>query len=400
MSGNESSPISGQSRPGDLPQPDKDAMAHSLKLCSSIQEQIRQSGGHIAFDRFMHSALYLPGMGYYRCGSEKFGVQGDFVTAPEVSVLFGQSIAQFIQQIDVGDSILEIGAGRGLMAADILLALDEQDALPANYCILELSAELIQRQRQTLSDKCPQLLERVVWLDRLPQAFRGVVIANELLDAMPVTRFCVKGDTVYQQHVVCNEGVFGFKDIETQNPRLLERVALLKQQGCVGDTGEYRSEVNFVAEDWIKGIAEILTSAVMVLIDYGYPRSVYYHAQRNMGTLMCYYRHRGHPDPLILVGLQDITAHVDFTAMADAALDANMEILGFATQAHFLLNLGLLDRVGDNQDDLTSYLRKTGEIKRLTLPGEMGETFKVMVLAKDYAGDIPGFEQFDIRHTL
>jgi len=403
MSVNEPSLVAGKSQQGGLPQPSVEAKAHSLRVFKQIQQQIEQHGGRICFEAFMQAALYLPELGYYRCGTEKFGAAGDFITAP-FSPLFGQSLAHFIHQT-MGNAILEVGAGNGVMALSILQTLSEMQALPEYYYILELSAELRARQRQTLEVNLPDVINRVIWLDALPENFTGVVLANELLDAMPVTRFSLAKDKVYEQQVVCHDGVFVYDDVETNNERLIERIELLKQQSSIDESSIYHSEVNFIAEDWLKSLAAGLSSAIVLLIDYGYPRKAYYHAQRNMGTLMCHYQHRAHPDPLILTGIQDITAHIDFTAIADAALEADMEIRGFASQAHFLLNLGLLDRVNapgldTSQDDLVEFLKSSGEVKRLTLPGEMGETFKVMALAKNCDIDVPGFEQFDIRHTL
>ncbi len=389
---------------GDLPEPGEEAKSHSLKVAKHIQDQIVSAGGLISFETYMKSALYLPELGYYRCGTEKFGALGDFITAPEISPLFAQSLAHFILSTEIGSVVLEVGAGNGLMCMGILKALEKQAALPDTYYILELSAELRERQRQTIS-QLPGMIDRVKWLDHLPMDFSGVVIANELLDAMPVTRFSLNNEKIFEQHVVCHEGVFGYKYIEAENPRLIERVNDLQRQTSIAEAPEYLSEVNFVAEDWLKSLAENLSSAVVLLIDYGYPRSAYYHAQRNMGTLMCHYQHRAHPEPLLLPGIQDITAFIDFTAIADAALDVGMEINGFATQAHFLLNLGLLDMLDtdksvDTQEELLEYLKASGEVKRLTLPGEMGETFKVMALSKNCQGEIPGFDQFDIRHLL
>ncbi len=399
-----SSSHANSAKSGDLPLPNDEAKAHSLRLVKQLQDQIDSAGGQISFEAYMQSALFMPELGYYRCGTEKFGALGDFITAPEISALFAQSLAQFIKSTGIGSAVLEVGAGTGLMAKGILQALDKQSALPDTYYILELSAELRERQRQTLS-LIPNLLDRVKWLDRLPDDFCGVVVANELLDAMPVTRFRLSDEKIFEQQVIFNNGVFEYRYIETAKARLLARVEELKQQTSIGEVSEYLSEINFIAEDWLKSLAGHLSSAVVLLIDYGYPRSAYYHAQRNMGTLMCHFQHRAHPDPLILTGIQDITAFIDFTAMADAALEADMEVRGFATQAHFLLNLGLLDMLDSNktettQEDLIEFLKSSGEVKRLTLPGEMGETFKVMALAKNYAGEMSGFEQYDIRHLL
>ncbi|VAW98099.1 SAM-dependent methyltransferase, MidA [hydrothermal vent metagenome] len=389
---------------GDLPQPGEEAGAHNLRIVEQIKQQIKSAGGQISFEAYMQSALYLPELGYYRCGTEKFGALGDFITAPEISPLFAQSLAHFIQSTSVGASVLEVGAGNGLMAKGILQALKAHSALPDTYYILELSAELRERQRQAIA-QVPGLIDRVSWLDCLPEDFSGVVVANELLDAMPVTRFRLDHEKIYEQQVACRDNVFCYADNESDKIRLNERINELRQQTSLGDAVDYLSEINFIAEDWIKSLAEHLSSAVVLLIDYGYPRAAYYHAQRNMGTLMCHFQHRAHPDPLILAGIQDITAFIDFTAMADAALGAGMEVRGFASQAHFLLNLGLLDMIDTNkmtstQEELIEYLKISGEVKRLTMPGEMGETFKVMALAINYDGKIAGFDQYDIRHLL
>lgn len=380
-------------------------MSHRLQTLGVIKAMIGQAGGKISFQQFMQTALFEPALGYYRCGTEKFGAMGDFITAPESSPLFGQCLARFIQQIKLANNVLEVGAGSGLLAVSILKALAAQSALPESYYILELSAELRERQRQNIQAELPEYIDQLVWLDTLPDAFSGVVIANELLDAMPVTRFKMDDNQVFEEYVVCNEDELSFCYEPTSDQRLLARIDELKQQTSIAETGPYHSEVNFIAEDWIRSLADGIESAVVLIIDYGYLRNAYYHSQRHMGTLMCHYQHRAHPDPLILTGIQDITAHVDFTAMADAALESGMEVVGFTTQAHFLLNLdllGLLDarQQETGQEDLRNYLQAAGEVKRLTLPGEMGESFKVMAFSKNYKDDVFGFEQHDIRHLL
>ena len=395
----ESSPSSGFKGHG-LPEPGKEAMLHSQHTLEVIQGIIQASGGKIPFQQYMQAALFEPGLGYYRCGTEKFGAVGDFVTAPELSALFGQSLARFIQQITAADNVLEVGAGSGRLAVSILETLKAQSSLPETYYILELSNELRGRQRQAIQAALPEYLDQVVWLDAMPESFRGVVIANELLDAMPVTRFRLDNDLLLEEYVVCNENELAYIYEPTSNQRLISRIEELKQQTSIGEIESYYSEVNFVAEDWLKSLADGIESGVVLIIDYGYPRNAYYHAQRYMGTLMCHYQHRAHPDPLILPGIQDITAHIDFTAMADAALEAGMEVIGFTTQAHFLLNLGLLDLLDAQQQDLPDFLQASGQVKRMTLPSEMGESFKVMAFTKNYDGDVGGFEQYDIRHLL
>ena len=391
---------SSRSQAHGLPEPGKEAMSHSRQTLEVIKAIIQRAGGKIPFQQFMQAALFEPELGYYRCGTEKFGVMGDFITAPEVSPLFGQSLARFIQQTRTVNNVLEVGAGSGRLAVSILTALEAQASLPESYYILELSAELRERQRQNIQAALPGFIDRVVWLDALPKAFCGVVIANELLDAMPVTRFKLDKNSILEEYVVCNEDELGYAYELTSNKRLMTRIEELKTQTSISDIEPYYSEVNFVAEDWIKSLAEGIESGVVLIIDYGYPRNAYYHSQRHMGTLMCHYQHRAHPDPLILPGIQDITAHIDFTAMADAALESGMEVVGFTTQAHFLLNLGLLDLLDAEQQDLPGYLQASGEVKRLTLPGEMGESFKVMAFSKNFEDDVVGFAKHDIRHLL
>ena len=348
----------------------------------------------------MQTVLYQPALGYYRSGTEKFGAAGDFITAPEVSLLFARCLAGFISQLQTDGEVLEVGAGNGNLAANILNTLHQQDAVPTQYGILELSGELRQRQQETLRQVCPEMLERVQWLDDIPEGFRGVVIANELLDAMPVRRFRIRGEKLYEQYVAWCDGVLCYRDEPIRDVRFIDRIATLREQTSIGEIENYLSEVNFMAEDWLRTLGHKLDQGVVLLIDYGYPRNAYYHAQRSAGTLMCHYQHRAHPDPLILPGLQDITAHIDFTAMADAALDSGMEVAGFTTQGHFLLNMGMLDLAAQDATDEQERLRINHQIKSLTLETEMGEQFKVMACSKHCEQLVPGFQQNDLRHLL
>lgn len=393
-------PVPARARNAQLPPPDAEANAHSLRLVAKIHDMITAAGGSLPFEQFMQAALYQPGLGYYRAGTQKFGVQGDFTTAPELSGLFADCVARFVAQTGLAEQVLEVGAGSGLLAARLLSALAMQGRLPERYFILELSAELRARQQATLAEHAAQYLDRVQWLDDLPDNFSGVVLANELLDAMPVRRFRLRNGQVFEQHVAWCDGVLCCRDVPAADVRLLDRIATLREQSSIAEATDYISEINFMAEDWLRTLGNKLDHAVVLLIDYGYPRSAYYHAQRSGGTLMCHYRHQAHPDPLILVGLQDITAHVDFTAMADATLDANLEVRGFTTQAHFLMNLGLLDMAqADVQNDYQQ-VKRNSEIKQLTLPNQMGEQFKVMALSKNCDAPLPGFAQHDLRHLL
>lgn len=369
-------------------------------MLEKLQTLIGTKGGAISFEQYMQTVLYQPELGYYHSGSQKFGAQGDFITAPEVSPLFAHCLAAFVSRARVGGAILEVGAGSGRLAANLLSVFSRQDLAQANYYILELSAELRQRQRETIRQVCPAMLGRVTWLDDLPDAFTGVVIANELLDAMPVRRFRMREHRLYEQYVAWCDGVLCYRDEPMRDVRLIDRIATLREQTEMGQASGYLSEINFAAEDWVRTLANKLQEGVVLMIDYGYPRSAYYHAQRSSGTLMCHYRHHAHPDPLILPGLQDITAHVDFTAMADAALEAGLCIDGFTTQAHFLLNMGVLDIAGHADMDERERLMINSEIKKLTLESEMGEQFKVMACSKGDSVSVPGFEHHDMRHML
>ena len=385
---------------GGLPLPSEEARAHSIRMLEYLKSLIQDAGGRISFQAYMSAALFAPQLGYYRCGTEKFGAAGDFITAAEISPLFAQCLANFKTQLACANNILEVGAGSGKLAAGILQHLQQQDALPENYFILELSDELRQRQQQTLCAVVPDYVEKVVFLNDIPSGYDGLVLANELLDAMPVRRFRLKENNLYEQYVIWRDGVLCYEDVPSQDVRLQARVDDIKKQCEIENSRNYLSEINFVAEDWVKTLGQKINKAVMLLIDYGYPRSSYYHQQRHMGTLMCHYQHRTHPDPLILPGIQDITTHVDFTAIADAALEVDMEVAGFTTQGYFLLNIGLLTALDPQQHQSKEYVMLANEVKKLTLPGEMGEHFKVLCLSKGLDTPIPGFDMHDMRHLL
>jgi SAM-dependent MidA family methyltransferase len=337
----------------------------------------------------MELALYAPGLGYYSGGLHKFGREGDFTTAPEVSPLFSQSLAvqcaQVLEKLEHAD-VLEAGAGSGVMAADILAELERLGQLPDRYFILELSGELRQRQRETLQAKVPHLLEKVQWLEALPlSGFRGVILGNELLDAMPVQRFRIDGDEVCELHVVLEGDGFAYQ-AGPAGKELLDAVRNIESQLGEPFADGYESEINLAAQGWLHSISEIMDEGLLLFVDYGFPRHEFYHPQRSGGTLMCHYRHRAHPDPLVLVGLQDITAHVDFTAMAETAQACGLDVLGFTTQAHLLLSLGIEQRVAQAGD----VMQVAQQIKQLVLPSEMGELFKAIAFGKDLAQDVGG----------
>jgi len=389
-----------------LPEVDEAMRAHSELLQDRIREAIVARGGSIGFDQFMQMALYEPGLGYYTSAWRKFGEQGDFITAPEVSPLFGGCLANFCQHalssVDDG-SILEFGAGSGRMAADILTELDARDALPSAYLIVEVSAELQQRQRQTLQAAVPHLLERVQWLQTLPEpGFCGIVLGNELLDAMPVQRFRLEASTVRELGVTWSEVETRFV-LQTMEAgqALKQAVEHIRQTTGSEFADGYESELSLAQGAWLQTVGDVMDQGVVVLIDYGYGRPEYYHPQRHMGTLMCHFRHRAHDNTFKYIGLQDITAYVDFTAVAEAAVNNGMQLLGYTTQCGFLLENGLEGMMPDpEQVSQQSLLAFAQQVKTLTLPSEMGERFKVMAIGKGIQADLPGFRLQDQRGRL
>lgn len=384
----------------DLPPPSADALELSQRLQALIIDEIANNGGHIGFDRFMELALYAPGLGYYSAGSHKFGEAGDFVTAPELSSLFSCCLANQCAEVlaCIGGDILEFGAGSGVMAADILAELEQLGCLPEHYYILELSADLRQRQQQTIMDKVPQLADRVSWLDRLPEAdFSGVVLGNEVLDAMPVHRFRILDGIPHELHVVWDGKAFELQE-GPPDAALYERIKQLQETFSL-DEG-YTSEINLRAEEWVRSLGGFLKQGVALLIDYGFPRREFYHLQRNEGTLMCHYRHRAHDNALQWVGLQDITTHVDFTAVGEAALESGLEVRGYTNQAAFLIANGLTELLAQAEGDMKQHLTLSAQVKRLTMPSEMGELFKVMALSRGWEGSLRGFSLRDDRVKL
>jgi SAM-dependent MidA family methyltransferase len=391
-----------------LPIPDSDAQAYSDALKRRIVDDIAAAGGWIGFDRFMDLALYAPAMGYYSGGARKFGAAGDFVTAPEISSAFACTVAAQAAQIMAASArqIIEVGAGSGRLAADLLLELERRGALPERYAIIELSGELRERQRATIKERAPQLIDRVVWLDELPERFDGLVLANELLDAMPV-QLVVWGheddeQTIFERGVAVQDAEFVWVD-RPASGRLLESARRLADELSAEAPlpPGYLSEIGLPASDWTASWASIIGSGALLLVDYGFPRHEYYHPQRSSGTLMCHYRHHAHGEPFFLPGLQDITAHVDFTAIVEAGFDAGFEFLGYTTQATFLLNCGLTDVLSRiPADDLARYLPQSQAAQKLISPAEMGELFKVVALGKGIAEPLLGFARGDRGASL
>jgi SAM-dependent MidA family methyltransferase len=373
---------------------------HSGLLAEEIRTRIADAGGWLPFDTFMELALYAPGLGYYSAGAVKLGAGGDFVTAPEVSKLFGQCLARQCAQVlaETGGGILELGAGTGVMAETLLAELARLDALPDRYAILEVSADLGARQRDRLDALPENLRRRVVWLERLPEEpMRGVVLANEVLDALPCARFVVH-DTRVRALGVAVDADGAFMEREGFADQLLVRYAEpLVREFKLADG--YRSEVCWRIEPWIAGVRQALEHGALLLIDYGLPRAQYYHPQRTDGTLRCHFKHRAHNDPLILVGVQDISAWVDFTRVAEAGGAAGLDLCGFTTQAGFLIGSGIEELLSAEADEITR-ARRTGEAGRLLLPAEMGEAFKVMALGRGLERPLRGFTLQDLSPSL
>ncbi len=391
-----------------LPSPDELA----LKLSESLQEKIRlaiiNNGGSISFDQYMQMALYEPGLGYYSAGSSKFGEQGDFVTAPEISPLFSRCIARQCQQVlseISSSSIFELGPGTGTMAIDIMRELKRNNSLPETYYLLEPSADLRQRQQLNIKNTIPQLEDRFVWLDRLPEEkLKGVILANEVIDAMTVKRIVIDNE-IEEYAVACASGAndqIRFQWVK----RDIDQEFKCEMQVMFNSLREmlatpYVTEINCNIKPWLNSLNDVLDEGLILISDYGYPRQEYFHPQRRAGTLICHYRHHAHDDPFLYPGLQDITASVDFTTVAETAVDAGLHVSGFTTQAHFLIACGLDQFVSEYEtDDVVGRSKMTHQVSKLTMPGEMGEKFKFIGLTKKLDNQLCGFDFIDQRSRL
>lgn len=391
--------------PRDLPEPDEDARAVSERLVAQLHSAIEQHGGFLPFRAFMEQALYAPGLGYYAAGAHKLGRGGDFITAPETSPLFAGCLARQVDEVLRplgGGDILEFGAGSGALAVELLASLDRLGTAPGRYLILEPSPDLRDRQVRALAALPQELRTRVQWLDALPGPgeLRGVVLANEVLDAMPVDVFTWTPGGV-QVRGVTRQGEGFVWAARPADARLAGRVeALRAETGDLWAPG-YTSELNPGLEAWVSAVSDVLAAGLVLLIDYGYPRREYYSEERVHGTLMAYYRHRALTDPLFRPGLADITAHVDFTAVAEAGVAAGLDLLGYTTQAWFLIGTGLDDVFRDAAgEDPRESLALAGQVRRLTLPGEMGERFQAMALGRGVDGALAGFSGRDLLGRL
>lgn len=389
-----------------LPVPDREALAVSQELSTRIAAEIARHGGWLSFARYMEMALYEPGLGYYSNPGQVFGAAGDFVTAPELTPLFGATLARQVSPwlkdpalAGSGQVVLEVGGGSGMLAAQLLNALDNVGHHEVRYLILELSAERREHQRQTLKSLAPGLMDRVGWLETFPDSFAGVVVANELLDAMPVQLFEWQADAeaeLQEMGVTWVDGQFAWAP-RPADAVLTETVTALRNR--LGPEGAqwhspYRSEVCPAQQAWMRTLADCMTAGVVMLLDYGFAEPEYYHPQRDQGTLMCHYRHRSHADPFLWPGLSDITAHVDFTALARAATAEGFSLVGYTSMAAFLLNAGLLDELADLPREPESFwFAQAQAVQQLISEAEMGELFKVIAFEKNLreAASVLGF---------
>ena len=384
--------------------PSIEAQALSQQLSDLIQQKIKNAGGWINFADFMHMALYTPCLGYYSGGAQKFGMAGDFVTAPEISPLFAKTLALQAAQILAATqgNILELGAGTGKLVVDLLLELQQLKQLPEQYFILEVSDHLRQIQRETCQANLPaNLFEKIVWLDELPpspatregvRGFNGLILANEVLDAVPA-HILHKTEDGFCERGVGFEADFVWRDAALSDAKLAEH---LSDDLPIG----YMTEVNPAAYALVRSLVEILETGVILMIDYGFGAAEYYHPQRNQGTLMCHYQHYAHDNPLINIGLQDITAHVNFTQIAHAGQAHGIRLAGYVNQAHFLINCGILTILQQFSPQNSNYIKLAAAAQKLLSPAEMGELFKVIALSKDFEEDLIGFKDGDKAHTL
>lgn len=365
-----------------------------------LREHLSKHGA-IPFVDFMQQALYAPHWGYYTRSRSPLGASGDFITAPELTPLFGYTLAQQCEQVlqHLNKPILfEFGAGSGQLCVDILTHLEQRDALPLAYHILEVSASLKALQQENIKNKIPHLADRVQWLSAWPEhAFEGVVIANEVLDAMPVDRFLKTDQGLFESMIGLddqNNLIESF--VPCSNTRLEDHVARVLKH----DTRPYASEANLLIDGWIEACHAMLSRGAVLIIDYGFPEHEYYHPARSQGTLMCHHQHKAHPNPLLHPGEEDITAHVDFTHVADAALNAGFEVSGYTNQASFLLANGLLSLLEGAVGDELTQIKQQQAVKQLLQPHEMGELFKVIALTKQLDFGLTGFQLHDKRASL
>lgn len=373
-------------------------MASALK--ELIQQEIIASGGLISFARFMELALYTPQWGYYASDHDPFSAKGDFITAPDISPLFMRCIAKQCQEVFnllPGSDMVEIGAGKGVFASQLLLECEVLGALPDTYYIVEHSEIWRNRQEAYLSRTVPHLVSRIVWLDTLPASVHGILFANEVMDALPFHCFQVEKTAIKERCVTWNKDHFCWEIVSPISSGFKEQMEAYHNAYAFKDP--YESEINLSVPAWIQSIAGALKKGLILLFDYGYGRGEYYHPDRTKGTLMCYHRHERHTDPFLHVGSQDITAHVDFTTVIENAVQQGCELAGYTTQSAFLMACGILDEP-DREETMKAQYQRTQAIKKLIWPSEMGESIKVMALSKSWDAQLRGFSLVDRRRDL
>jgi len=381
-----------------LPPPDAAERARSEALLDRILKEI-DAEGFLPFDRFMALALYAPGLGYYASDAEKLGPGGDFVTAPELTPLFAEALsAPLAHWVEAGlDTMLELGPGTGTLAAELLPALERRGRLPRRYQLLELSAALRARQQRTIAARAPHLLERVQWLERLPESIEGIVLGNEVLDAVPVSLVRRSHDAIEELGVVraSAAGALAWGSRPARAP-------LRQAAAALSLPAQYTTEIHLQAQALIRSLGAALGRGALLFLDYGFPALEYYHPQRTGGTLVCHYRHRMHPDPLACVGLQDISAHLDFSALASAGGESGLQLAGYTTQAHFLIDCGILDALAAiGAGNTLQYAKAAGAVQKLLSPAEMGELVKAVAFTRGIeTAAVPGFRSSDMRSRL
>ncbi len=384
-----------------LGQPDVSASRHSDAVASYVRERIDKAGGVLPFDEYMEAVLYAPGLGYYAAGSRKFGPGGDFVTAPELGPLFGQCLAREAGPVlaSVEEAcVLEFGAGSGALAVSLIEALSAFDQLPKRYCILEVSPDLRERQRKRLDPIANQLGLNIEWLERMPEEpLQGVILANEVVDAFPVTRFRVVDGKPVRAGVCIDRDGFTWEWIDDLGDDE-STVNIVREHQLIDG---YISEICPRAKAWMGALTSALQQGIVLVIDYGFPAAEYYLPERSEGTLRCHYQHQAHNNPLIYPGIQDVTSHVDFSALADAGRESGLEVLGYTSQEAYLLGLGLLELAAPQpNDDEKQILKTAAEVKELILPSQMGEAFKVMAFGKQIDKPLQGFKLRDRSASL
>jgi len=363
-----------------------------MSLENIISKTIKDNNNPIGFDIFMNLALYHHQFGYYRSHKTIFGHKGDFITAPETSDLFGFCLAKQCKQVLNLGNILEFGAGSGILAAQVLFELGKQNSLPEKYFIIELSAQLKKIQQETLKRTLPEIYDRVEWLTELPTNFKGVVIANEVLDAFPVKRVTLSNNQFYELGVDFKDNCFQWKRFEYPYSESVVPYGDNLPEG-------YTTEINLQSDGWIKSLYNLMSEGVVLLIDYGMSQSEYFHPQRSDGTVKCFHKHKSNNNPFIHIGDQDITASVNFTDIAKSSIDAGFKVDGYSTQSMFLISLGIENFLVEEKDE-KNQIKLAQEIKQLIMPGAMGEVFKVMALTKKQSVKLDGFTEQNLTERL